>query len=450
MLFIFFHYRLEYAVTTRNRISFFDENWKENTSAAHNFEKPSALALDEVEDTVYFNDLEHQDGTIFSLKLKDDNNHQTETILKKTRDESILGMAFDPLDRILYWTDAENHIIYKWSVDDKNAEPSVLLKVDGSKVPHGIAIDVCRRQLYWTNSHEDSPSIERIALNGSAVSEAIIVDDLHVPSGIVVDQYSKQLYWVDNRHGIQYSVESSDLDGTHRRDIMQGAYHEPLNVAVDEWSVFWTDDQNKAVYRLPKNGDRNIAPVNVKSFNMDTPHSVIVRDHFSTKQKENPDCQHVVNEIEKARVAAEVVAKSAPAVVQSRVEKFFCLNGGKANPTNDGCKCLAEFDGNRCEIKKCQNFCIEGTCSISSTGVPMCTECHPGFTGKRCEINVCTGYCLNDGHCELEHNQPICKCDRPFYGDRCQALELPEICNRFCNQEEVYAKGFNLTSLCNK
>lgn len=444
--------RLEFAVTTKERISFYGTNWEEITSAAHSFDLPSAIAFDETEEILYFNDLHHKDGSIFSLKLSADGFHRAERLLQKTQDEEIMGMAFDPLDRILYWTDAKNRRIYKLSVDGKIVAPSILLQLNETKIPSGIAIDVCRRQLYWTNSNKESPSIEHIPLNGASESKVLIDTDLYMPSGIVVDQYSKRLYWVDDKNGIRYSVESVKLDGTDRKDIAQRAHNVPLNVAVNETDVFWTDDQNRAVWRLPKNATDEDEPQKLHEFEKEAPRGIIARIHLLSTQKGNPDCKRVLKEIENNLQTMDVSTNARIHSMENEIKtlpEHFCLNGGKLNPTSDRCDCLPEFSGEHCEIKKCHNFCFEGTCHLSSTGIAQCV-CHAGFKGKRCEINMCSGFCLNDGRCDLENNEPVCHCDAPFYGERCESLEISEMCNRFCNNERVDASGIDLAKMCNK
>lgn len=450
-LFIFFSQRVDFAVTTKGQINFYGTNWKQITSAAHQFDTLSAIALDETDETLYFNDQSHTNGSIFSLKLSSDENHRVEKLLQKTKDELIQGMAFDPLERILYWTDAKNKLIYQMSVDGKDAEPSILLKLAETKTPHGIAIDVCRRKLYWTNANHLNPSIERASLDGSNY-EILIESGLFMPSGIVVDQYTRRLYWVDDQPGIQYSVESATLDGDDRQEITRKLYSVPFNLAVDESNIFWTDVQQNAIWRIPKNATNDDEPRKVQNFTA-SPKGIVARNHLLSSQTENPDCKPVLNVIKIALMTPKPTTDAAksPAtdVVLEIMPKHFCLNDGVVNPNTDRCICTHEFKGAHCEIPICHNYCIEGTCHISSTGYAQC-ECHAGFTGERCEINFCNGYCLNGGHCDLENNEPMCHCTAPYYGRHCESMDVSEMCNRYCNNEEVEAKGIDLATACHK
>lgn len=438
-------------MTTKGQINFYGTNWKHATSAAHQFDTLSAIALDETEETLYFNDQSHTNGSIFSLKLSSDENHRVEKLLQKTKDELIQGMAFDPLNRTLYWTDAKNNLIYQMNVDGKDAEPSILLKLDETKRPHGIAIDVCRRKLYWTNANHLNPSIERSSLDGSKY-EVLIDTHLSMPSGIVVDQYSKRIYWVDDHPGIQFSVESANLDGTERKELTRKTYSVPFNLAVDESDVFWTDVQQNAIWRISKNVSEGEEPQKVQNFTA-APKGIVARNHLLSSQEENPECKWVLNTIKTflmtPKPTTDAIKAPTTDVVVQMIPKHFCLNGGELNPMTDRCICSHEFKGAHCEIPICNNYCFEGACHISSTGYAQC-ECYAGFSGDRCEVNLCNRFCLNGGRCDLENNEPVCHCATPFYGRHCESMDASEICNRFCNNEEVDAKGINLATACNK
>lgn len=232
-------------MSTKKQINFYasaNESWKLVTEAAHQFTGLSAITYDDIDNIIYFNDQANSSGTIHSLSLSADNNHRVEQVIEKTANETIQGIAFDPLERTLYWTDATNRRIYHLTLDH-DAKPKVFVQLAEREQPFGLAIDVCRRQLYWTNAnHKERPSIERIALDGYG-REQLIASDLFFPSGIVVDQYAKRIFWVDDLDGTHYAVESAALDGSDRRNIVRKHNTKPFNLAVDEFDVYWTDTQ---------------------------------------------------------------------------------------------------------------------------------------------------------------------------------------------------------------
>lgn len=396
---------------------------------------------------LYFNDQTHDNGTIFSLKLSSDENHRVEKIVQKAHDELVLGIAFDPLERVLYWTDAKNKIIYQMSVDKKD-DPSILIKLDESKMPHGIAIDVCRRKLYWTNANHRNPSIERASLDGTNY-EILIDTDLFMPSGIIVDQFTKRIFWVDDLEGNHFSVESAKLDGSDRRNITRNLHNVPFNLAADAMNVYWTDIQQEAVWQIEKNASDTNEPKKVQDFK-DSPKGIAIRNHLMSSQEKNPECKNVLDLIKHTILTSTPTNNLSTTSPQStEIPKVQCLNNGYVNPKSHSCICPHEYQGFHCEIPICYNYCIQGTCLISSTGYPQC-ECKPGYSGDRCENDLCSGYCLNGGRCEIENNEPNCRCPTSFYGRHCETMDTDEMCTRYCNNEGIEVKGIDLNSVCDR
>lgn len=447
-LFLFF---LEFAVSTKGQINFYTSEWKLVTSAAHRFDEMTALAFDEAGETLYFNDQIHYNETIFSLKLSSNENHHVERIVKKSKeDEKVQGITFDPLERMLYWTDATSGIIFRMNVSDSSvdAKPDVLIKLNNSKRPHGISIDVCRRQLYWTNANVQNSSIERLSLDDRK-HEVVVKKDLHMPRGIVVDQFTRRIFWVDDRFGDHFSIESANLDGSDRRDVVRTLYHVPYDLAVDEYNVYWTDEQDNSIWKIPKNATEDDKLVEVQTLNGDIPKAIIVRSHFLSTQADNPECSAVINKIQStlATSTPRIPLHQPVPIVESRSRQ--CSNNGHFDETTQSCKCQREFKGDYCEIPICYNYCIGGTCEIVGDQQAIC-KCHPGFSGQHCQHDNCHNYCLNDGHCIIKNDEPTCQCPTSYLGSRCERVEINELCTRFCNKEDIDAKNIDLEVVCNK
>lgn len=443
----------DFAVTTKGQINFYGSDWSQITSAAHQFDELSAITFDESEETVYFNDQSNNNGTIFALKLSLDDNHRVERVVQKTKDELIQGIAFDPLERVLYWTDARNKIIYQLAVD-KNEEPSILIKLDQTKIPHGIAVDVCRRKLYWTNANHRNPTIERCSLDGSKY-EVIINDGLFMPMGITVDQYTKRIYWVDDLAGNHYSVESAALDGTQRNEVIKNLFNAPFNLATDKDNIYWTDLTHETIWGVDKNNTKLEQPRRVQNFTQ-RPKGIVSRNYLLSLQADNPECKNVVQKIRDTLLKSSTTDKTAATTTITTttvtpavpiLPTVFCLNDGVVNPKTNTCICTKQFKGIHCELPLCHNYCIEGKCHITSTGYAQCT-CHPGFEGDRCEKDVCSGFCLNGGRCALENEEPICRCAPSFSGRHCETMDTNELCDRFCNEEQIDGVDVNLPKLC--
>uniref|UniRef100_A0A182U2N8 Uncharacterized protein n=1 Tax=Anopheles melas TaxID=34690 RepID=A0A182U2N8_9DIPT len=108
------------AVTTDNGILFFDSNWRKISSAAHQYSRISAFAYDEVLGKLYFADLDHPEYRLFALDYDDtDELHKVTKLLPKSAQTAyISGMAFDHLERRLYWTEKGTRSVYYVAIDD--------------------------------------------------------------------------------------------------------------------------------------------------------------------------------------------------------------------------------------------------------------------------------------------------------------------------------------------
>ncbi|XP_055379734.1 protein cueball [Condylostylus longicornis] len=451
----------DFAATAENKIIFFDKDWNEVSSAAHQFTKLSGLAFDEIEEKLYFSDQNHNNGSIFSLKLPNNINGISsnsaqlsgiingetkieiiEKIVARIKNETIGGITYDPYDRYLYWTDKSNKKIYRLYTsslaENRSIGPEIYLNLSNDSIPEGITIDICNRMLYWSNSNIRNPSIQRIALNSNyRNSEILINKNLFQPRGIVTDQYSKRIFWVVNLPGIHYAVESSNLDGTDRKTVYEGLHSEPYDLTVTKSHIFWTDLINEAVWNISKTAGNDTEPGKSYSFK-DRPRGIISRSGFLTKLTNVPECKEIILTIknrlkEHINMSSPTLLNSTTAIKSINLAKphVYCLNKGEYNPLSDACICKVGFSGLRCEIDDCTNYCVHGTCEISSMGFPECV-CNEGFYGIRCEAYKCSDYCLNDGFCEINENKPSCECNEQFTGERCEQ-NLTETCTLFCS-----------------
>ncbi|EDW92844.1 protein cueball [Drosophila yakuba] len=470
----------DFAVTLRTKIQFMDSSWQTIATAAHEFDELSALTFDESEELIYFNDLKHRNGSIFSLK-RDliAANHVVEQTIARTGNESVAGLAYDPLTTNLFWSDTEQRKIFFASIHG-SATPKVLvdLSAEGGR-PDGVAVDVCRRKLYWTNSNVTHPTVERIDLDGS--NRTVIVNsDIDMPRGIVVDQLSDRLFWIDDLKGVFFSVESSKLDGSDRQVVLKDKHHEPLNLAVTNDAIYWTDRTTRSVWSHPKvpvirvtttskpeeedstdaTDFKDPEPVAedcplVRVANLsEEARGIVARTGFYQRLQKDHHCASIVRKV-KQRVDEQSRKFEVSSLLDQKMkvlENERCMNNGEYKAATDLCICPTGFKGSRCEIRECHNYCVHGTCQMSESAYPKC-YCQPGFTGERCEVSVCAGLCLNGGHCRAskeENEAPTCECPAKFGGARCEQNST-EICSLFCrllkHEPEMYVP-FGCHSIC--
>lgn len=201
-------------------------------------------------------------------------------------------------------------------------------------------------------------------------------------------------------------------------------------------------------------------PKRVQNFS-NHPKGIIMRNDFMSKQMKNVECKAVIDLLKMAIVSpnapeSAIIPKAISLLsntnnnsnVIAPTEEVFCLNNGYLNPRTNLCICQHDYHGKYCEIPVCYNYCIRGTCRISSTGYPQC-ECDAGYSGERCENDLCNGYCLNGGRCNIENGEPNCQCSNSFYGRHCESMNIEEMCKRFCS-DEVIDIELDLKSICNK
>ena len=94
--------------------------------------------------------------------------------------DSPTGIAFDPFEDRVYWTDSTLNIVSRATIDGKNQE----IIRSGVTEPTGIDLDLVARNVYWINSGDRT--IEVSKLNGDFWK--VLVSDLaSFPVDITLD-----------------------------------------------------------------------------------------------------------------------------------------------------------------------------------------------------------------------------------------------------------------------
>lgn len=121
--------------------------------------------------------------------------------------------------------------------------------------------------MYWTNCNHLNATIERSRLDGTG-RQVMVHQNLFMPLGIAVDVENNVLYWSDEREGMYYSIESSDLQNNGTRyTLVHGTHHQPYAIALDDRDIYWSDWINNAVWTMPKNSFQGgVSPTLVSKF----------------------------------------------------------------------------------------------------------------------------------------------------------------------------------------
>nr|XP_012637337.1 low-density lipoprotein receptor-related protein 2 [Microcebus murinus] len=198
-----------------------------------------ALDYDSINDRVYFTQsVNLERGQISYVSLS--SGIHTPTVIASDIG-TVGGIAFDWINRRLYYTDYTNQTVNSMAED--GTKQSVIARV--SK-PSSLALDPCRGYLYWTD-WDINAKIERATLGGN-FRVPIVNSSLIWPSGLTLDYEEGLLYWVD---GGRQRIERSTLTGTQREVIVSTAFH-TLGLTLYGQYIYWTELYTKKIYRADK------------------------------------------------------------------------------------------------------------------------------------------------------------------------------------------------------
>ena len=117
-------------------------------------------------------------------------------------------------------------------------------------------IAISGNKLYYTQmTGENTGTINSVNLNGTGAKQ--LVEIRAVPRGIAVDPVAKRLYWTNSQGWIQ----SSNLEGTARKNIVSGGLENPMGITVSDGWAYWTQGNGriKAVNLTGTKTIRNIS-----------------------------------------------------------------------------------------------------------------------------------------------------------------------------------------------
>ncbi|KAG8563697.1 hypothetical protein GDO81_016176 [Engystomops pustulosus] len=252
---------------------------------------------------------------------------------------NVKAIAYDPLDKLIYWVDGRQNIIKR--AKDDGTQPLVVVSTPNQsqsveKQPHDLSIDVYSRTLYWTceatnsihvkrisgdyigtvlsgehdkpraialnaergymyftNMQERSPKIERAALDGTE-REVLFTTGLIRPVALVVDNKLGKLFWVD---ADLKRIESSDFSGANRITLEDSNILQPMGLSVLGDHLYWIDRQQQMIERVDKTNGLRRTRIQGRITHLTGIHAVEPLDskEFSAHpcSKDNGGCSHI-------------------------------------------------------------------------------------------------------------------------------------------------------------
>ena len=160
------------------------------------------------------------------------------------------GIAVDPVNSKIFWTDINRHVISKAHLNGTNQEDIVTTDISG---PFSLDIDVKRKKIYWVDV--DLFKIWRANLDGT--NQTVLIHSPCVSSignqcffngGLAVDSVNKKLYWTtvycsDNSCStVLGDILRSDLEGSNIETVVAGV-GSPDSIQIDPIGkkIYWTD-----------------------------------------------------------------------------------------------------------------------------------------------------------------------------------------------------------------
>ncbi|KAJ3659363.1 hypothetical protein Zmor_011053 [Zophobas morio] len=165
----------------------------------------------------------------------------------------IRAIAFDPLERFLYWIEGKTHLI-------KRADSSgtlITTVVYGTKElqPYDLTIDSLGRLLFWTSS-QDVINVTR--LDNNTQFGVLVKTEKEKPRLLAIHETKRLLFYTDV--GPLRQLVRTRLDGTHHIVITKDADIAAIAVDAENDLIVWS--QGQSVYMSNIEGANQVVLVN--------------------------------------------------------------------------------------------------------------------------------------------------------------------------------------------
>ncbi|KAJ8706717.1 hypothetical protein PYW07_012795 [Mythimna separata] len=388
----------------------------------------SSVTYDPVHYRVLFTDVTTSSMTICSFDLL---TSKIQSLFTTTSKDNFVRVVYDPVTQLLVWKTWYN--IYTFSINPGCFNKAVAgnLLVHLSNSCRDVAVDSCGGYIYWITDYK----IERARLDGS--EREVIVDSTgHHRFSLAIDQQTQMIYWIDDiklNNGWQISIESASFNGKNQKTIyIENKKSDASSLAVSKHFIYWQIDTEVGTWQLPKNSSEHDARKLYSVSSLKNWSYQLVATNYTIQEQ--------IQGVKSCEALQGLIPNNSNPVTVSICQNY-CLEGNCSvnaggQPT---CSCTAGHSGQRCEVNACYKHCLHnGVCSLNEEKEPVC-QCTADYYGQRCEISICKGYCLQ-GNCSLGTDaQPKCSCETGYTGKRCEVNACHQYClhNGVCTLNEV-------------
>ncbi|KAI5732042.1 hypothetical protein M8J77_020305 [Diaphorina citri] len=180
--------------------------------------------------------------------------------------QSVGSLSVDWVHDFVFWTDTAARRVEFCDLDGKNRKILIANNIDK---PRAVIVHPRDAFVFWTDWGK-TPKIERVEMDGSN-RKVILTENIFWPNGLTIDFEEDRLYWTEAKH---HFIESSDLDGSRRQQVITKGLPHPFGITLYEDFVFWTDWHTKSISSANKYTGRNIKtvhsglhfPMNIRSY----------------------------------------------------------------------------------------------------------------------------------------------------------------------------------------
>lgn len=213
-----------------------------------------------LDDTIYWSNDEF--GTINELHIRTNKL----SIFKDVGNPGVL--AADWITNNIYFNDNGRPNIIK-VCNSRQQNCAIIVKIKGAARVSSLKIDSKNRWLFWSQTTwqvQDKPFSEICRTDMMGADMKIIgFRDIGVVSGMAIDHIKSRLYWSDS---FRKTIESSNLDGSERRMLLNTHMYQPLSINIFENSLYWLMGSNGQLQKCKLYGDKSCEIMNIGRYNI--------------------------------------------------------------------------------------------------------------------------------------------------------------------------------------